>query len=126
MLNMALPTTYTQSFSQLGDFFSKLRDAQAPETFTLQQLKDLGFNSSNYRPFLPLLKSLGFLNAEGIPTKRYHDYRNHSLSREIMGEALKEAYSDIFLIKSNPTSADKKLIEGKLKAITTQVKMLPD
>lgn len=113
---MPLPTSYTQSFSQLGDFFSKLRDAQAPEKFTLQQLKDLGFKSNNHRPFLPLLKSLGFLTADGSPTQRYHDYRNHSLSKDIMGEALKEAYSDIFLIKSNPTAADKKLIEGKFKS----------
>ncbi len=113
---MALPTSYTQAFGQLGDFFSKIRDAQAPDKFTLQQLKDLGFKSNNHRPFLPLLKSLGFLSADGSPTKRYHDYRNHSLSKEIMGEALKEAYSDIFLIKSNPTVGDRKLIEGKFKS----------
>jgi hypothetical protein len=33
-----------------------------------------------------------------------------------MGEALKEAYSDIFLIKAKPTNSDKALIEGKFKS----------
>ena len=62
------------------------------------------------------MKSLGFLSSDGSPTQRYHDYRNHSKSKEIMGEAIKEAYSDIFLIKSNPTDKDKDLVQGKFKS----------
>jgi len=113
---MALPTTYTQAFGLLADFFSKIRDAQAPPKFTNQLLKDMGFESTNHRAFIPLLKSLGFLTADGTPTQRYHDYRNHSMSKKVMGKAIKEAYSDIFLIKANPTAADKPLIEGKFKS----------
>jgi len=113
---MALPTTYTQAFNLLADFFSKIRDAQAPPKFTNQLLKDMGFESSNHRPFIPIMKSLGFLTADGTPTQRYHDYRNHALSKKVMGKAIKEAYSDIFLIKANPTAADRPLIEGKFKS----------
>lgn len=113
---MALPTTYTQAYVQLGEFFSKIRDAQAPDKFTNQILKDLGFKSNNHRPFIPLMKSLGFLASDGTPTQRYHDYRNHSLSKKKMGEALKDAYSDLFLIKEKPTSGDKDLIQGKFKS----------
>lgn len=113
---MALPTTYTQAYGVLGDFFSKIRDAQAPDHFTNQILKDLGFKSNNHRPFIPLMKSLGFLASDGTPTQRYHDYRNHSLSKQKMGEALKDAYSDIFLIKEKPTTSDRDLILGKFKS----------
>lgn len=113
---MALPATYTQTHNQLGEFFSKIRDAQAPDKFTLQLLKDLGYVSTNHRAFLPILKALGFLSADGSPTQRYKDYRNHSASKTTMGEAVKEAYSDIFLIKAKPTAADKALIEGKFKS----------
>jgi len=113
---MALPTTYTQAYGQLGEFFSRIRDAQAPEKFTNIVLRDLGFKSNNHRPFIPLLKSLGFLSSDGTPTQRYHDYRNHSLSKVKMGEAIKEAYSDIFLIKEHPTQKDKELILGKFKS----------
>lgn len=113
---MALPTTYTQETKLLPDFFGKLRDAQAPNKFTLQNIKDFGYKSTNHRAFLPILKALGFLTADGSPTPRYHNYRNHALSKTVMGEALKEAYSDIFLIKAKPTNSDKALIEGKFKS----------
>lgn len=113
---MALPTTYTQAFTLLADFFGKIRDAQAPPKFTNQLLKDIGFESTNHRAFIPLLKSLGFLSADGTPTQRFHDYRNHAMSKKVMGKAIKEAYSDIFLIKANPTASDRPLIEGKFKS----------
>ena len=113
---MALPTTYTQEFKRLGEFFNKIRDAQAPDKFTNQLLLDWGYKSNNHRPFIPILKALGFLSADGTPTQRYREYRNHSASKSIMGEAIKEAYSDIFLIKEKPTSTDKPLIEGKFKS----------
>ncbi|MBL7975129.1 MAG: DUF5343 domain-containing protein [Candidatus Kapabacteria bacterium] len=113
---MGLPTTYTQAHNQLPEFFGKIRDAQAPDKFTLQIIKDFGYKSMNHRAFLPILKSLGFLTADGSPTSRYHDYRNHSASKAIMGQAIKEAYSDIFLIKEKPSVDDKALIEGKFKS----------
>jgi hypothetical protein len=113
---MGLPTSYTQAYGSLEDFFGRIRDAQAPEKFIHQILKDWGYKSNNHRPFIPLLKSLGFLSSDGTPTQRYHEYRNHSKSREIMGEALKEAYSDIFLIKAHPTETDRALIQGKFKS----------
>lgn len=113
---MALPSSYTSSYSTLPEFFGKIRDAQAPDRFTNQILKDLGYKSNNHRPFIPLMKALGFLSADGSPTQRYQEYRNHALSERIMGEAIKEAYSDLFLIKSKPTTKDKDLITGKFKS----------
>jgi hypothetical protein len=113
---MALPTTYTQETKVLPEFFGKIRDAQAPDKFTLQIIKDFGYKSNNHRAFLPLLKALGFLTADGSPTARYHNYRNHALSKSVMGEAIKVTYSDLFLIKAKPTNSDKTLIEGKFKS----------
>ena len=95
---MALSNAYVQIYGQIGDFFSKLQDGQAPDQFTQQHLKDIGFLSSNHRALIPLIKSLGFLTPEGVPTPRYHEYRNRSQAHRIMGEALREAYSDLFFI----------------------------
>ena len=33
-----------------------------------------------------------------------------------MGEALKDAYSDLFVLRATPTDADKSLFEGKFKS----------
>ena len=74
---MALPDVYVQIYGQLPDVFKRLAERAAPAKFTRQYLKDLGFRSSNFNAVLPLLKTLGFLSADGTPTARYHAYRDH-------------------------------------------------
>jgi len=113
---MALTDAYVQVYGQLGDVFARVAEGQAPDRFTRQHLKDLGFTSASFNAVIPLLKALSFLAADGAPTERYHAYRNRSQSRRVMGEALRDAYADLFVIKANPTDADRALIEGKFKS----------
>jgi hypothetical protein len=113
---MALTNSYIQVYGQLPQLFKRISDGQAPEKFTRQHLKDLGFASSNFNAVIPLLKALGFLSSEGVPTQRYLDYRDASQSRKIMANAVRDAYGDLFTIKAHPTSADRNLIEGKFKS----------
>lgn len=114
---MALSNSYVQVYGQLSDFFRRIAEAQAPDKFTRQYLKDLGFASSNFHAVIPLLKNLGFLSSDGIPTSRYLEYRNSARARRIMGEALREAYGDLFTIKERPAEVDRELIEGKFKSV---------
>lgn len=113
---MGLANAYVQGYGKTPKLFAKIRDGQAPDQFTHQLLKDLGFTSTNDRSFIPLLKAIGFLSPDGKPTSRYHAYRDQSRSKAVMAEALREAYQDIFLIKSSPTKDDKKAIKGKFKS----------
>lgn len=113
---MALTNSYVQAVNRIPDIFQRIRDGQAPERFTQQLLKDWGFASTNDRAFIPLLKALGFLSADGKPTARYIDYRDHSRSKQVLGEAVRETYGDIFLIKQNPTNSDRAAVEGKFKS----------
>lgn len=113
---MTLPNVYLQVYGQIPEFFAKIQDGQAPDKFTQQHLKDLGFTSANHRGFIPLLKALGFLTPDGIPTPRYHAYRDRSQASAVMAEALREVYADLFVIKANPTEVDSALIEGKFKS----------
>ena len=113
---MPLTNAYLLPVNRIPDMFQRIRDGQAPERFTHQLLKDWGFSSTNDRAFIPLLKALGFLTTDGKPTARYLDYRDHSRSKLILGEAVREAYGDLFLIKENPTTSDRAAIEGKFKS----------
>ncbi|MGH6785414.1 MAG: DUF5343 domain-containing protein [Novosphingobium sp.] len=113
---MALSSSWVQAANRLPDVFAKIRDGQAPSQVTQQLLKDWGFASSSDRAFIPLLKSLGFLTPSGQPTQRYHDYRDHSRSKAVMADALREAYHDIFLITAKPTKNDQTSITGKFKS----------
>lgn len=113
---MALSKIYVQNYGQFTEMFGALQRGQAPDHFTVEHLKDLGFTSSNHRAFIPLLKALGFLSPDGQPTQRYHEYRNAAQSRVVMGQALRDAYADLFVLRSSPTDADRPVIEGKFKS----------
>lgn len=113
---MALADSYVQTYGQLPEVFKRISEGQAPDKFTRQHLKDLGFTAATFHAVIPLLKTLGFLAPDGTPTSRYHAYRDHSQSRVVLGEALRGAYGDLFTIKSNPTKSDSALIEGKFKS----------
>lgn len=111
-----LTTRYLTSSKNLDDFLTKIVDGVAPEKFTIEHLKSIGFASSNDRAFLPLLKDLGFLSPDGVPTPRYHEYRDRSRSKAVLGEALKDAYEDVFHIREIPTPADRAAVEGLFKS----------
>lgn len=113
---MALTGSWVQSAARVPAVFNKIRDGQAPSAVTIQLLKDWSFTSSSDRAFIPLLKNLGFLSSTGQPTQRYHDYRDHSQSKRVMADALRDAYGDLFLIKAKPTKSDQAAITGKFKS----------
>lgn len=110
-----LTKRYLISAKNIAPIFKKIIDGTAPEKFSNEHLRGLGFKSSNDRAIIPVLKDLGFLTADGTPTQRYHNYRDHSKSKKILGEALKEAYSEIFHLNEKPTESDRQAILGKFK-----------
>jgi hypothetical protein len=61
----------------------RISEGQAPEKFTRRYIKDLGFHYSNFHALIPLLKGLGFLSSDGVPTARYHAYRDQSQATSI-------------------------------------------
>jgi len=59
-------------------------------------LKLIGFKSS-YDTYLPrVLKQLGFVGPDGLPTDKWKAYGVKKESRHVMASALKNAYADLF------------------------------
>jgi hypothetical protein len=104
------------SNKNLPAILQKIVDGAAPDKFTVAHLKGIGFTSSNDQGVLPLLKDLKFLTADGTPTQRYQLYRDKSQSRRVLGDALREAYEDIFHINEHPSDADRQAIIGRFKS----------
>ncbi len=111
-----LTKRYLVSVKNLPHILQQIQKGTAPEVFDHNHLKSLGFTSSNDRGVIPLLKDLGFLNENGSPTQRYKLFRSSQDGPKVLGEALLEAYGDLFHVSANPTDADRGAIEGKFKA----------
>lgn len=111
-----LSSRYMVSNKNLPAIFQKIIEGAAPDKFTVAHLKGIGFTSSNDQGVLPLLKDLKFLTADGAPMPRYHQYRDKSQSRRVLGEALREAYEDLFHINEHPSETDRQAIIGRFKS----------
>lgn len=111
-----LTKRYLTSVKNLPAVFKKVVEGVPPDKFTVSHLKSIGFTSSNDYGIPALMKDLGFLSDDGTPTDRYKEYRDRSRSKVIMGQALKEAYEDLFHVNERPTEADRQAIEGKFKS----------
>jgi hypothetical protein len=111
-----LTKKYLTSVKNLPAVFSKIVEGVPPDKFTVSHLKSIGFTSSNDYGIPALLKDLGFLSDDGTPTDRYKEYRDRSRSKAVLGQALKEAYEDLFHVNERPTEADRQAIEGKFKS----------
>lgn len=115
---MSLPTAYLVTTKNLDGFLNALKTAKAPERVNNKFLQNLEFSSSNDRLFIGLLKSLGFIDDSGVPTKRYFDFLDQTQSARILAESIREAYSDLFAVnlKANELSAEE--VKNKFRTLT--------
>jgi hypothetical protein len=77
--------------------FDKIISASQPERFTQDFLKTkLGYDSGSSRPFIPLLKRLGFISTDGTPTPLYSKFRNEQERGKAMAQAIRQGYKEVF------------------------------
>lgn len=87
---------YTSNGGRFKTFTIKLRDANVPPKVTYQTLEALGFKSNNDRPFIGILRFLGLLDQNNVPTEFWQQYRDKSRSARVLANAVKSAYSNLF------------------------------
>jgi hypothetical protein len=115
---MSLTNTYLVTTRNLEAFLNALQTAQAPERFTTKFLQDLEFSSSNDRLFIGLLKGLGFIDESGAPQQRYFDFLDQTQARQVLAQAIREAYDDLFRINKDAHTLSEEEIKNKLKTLT--------
>jgi hypothetical protein len=98
-----LSKKYLNSVKNLAAVIRKIAESQAPEKFTIEFLKNIGFPDTNDRAVIGLLKDLRFLTEGAVPTQRYYHFKETNGAGYILGEALREAYDDVFMINNNPS-----------------------
>lgn len=111
---MAVPSTYMITANHLPGILEAIQHAGVPPRFTQEFLRSLGYESSNDRAVIGVLKSLGFLDQSGVPTDQYRAYRNRAEAPYILATAIREAYSDLFLAHENAQTLPAERVKGIL------------
>jgi hypothetical protein len=115
---MALPSAYFTSFKNVDAIFAAIKAAQSPPRFTQKFLEGLGFQNSNDRLFVNVLKALGFLNDTGEPIRRYHQYLDLTQSETVLAEAIREAYTDLFRVNNHAENMTTQDVKNKMKTLS--------
>ncbi len=88
---------YTTVPGKLRSLFTKLREVGVPSKVTVRWLTSIGFTSSNDASLLGVLKFIGFVDASGVPTPKWSNYRGTNY-RKVLAEAIREGYIDLFAV----------------------------
>jgi len=117
---MAQDYPYMMSNNKIGPILQKTMTAAKPLKFTHDFLKKLGFTSTNDRAIIPLLKKLHFLNDDGSPTEYYNRLKDKNDLPYVLGERMRDLYSDLFTINTDIHNASDDEIKGAIGRVTGQ------
>lgn len=115
---MSLPNAYLTSFKNTAAILKSIQAAQAPPRFTQKFLEGLGYQNSNDRAIINVLKALGFLDDSGVPTSRYHRYLDQTQSALVLAEGIRDAYEDLFRINRNAQEMSNQDVKNKMKTLS--------
>ena len=115
---MAKELPYLPTYKNVGKLFEKIASAKIPEAFITRYLSDtLGLKGSGDRPLIPLLRTMGFIDATGKPTNEYSKLKNNQLASGAIANGIKVAYSPLFAANENANM----LTLPELKGLVAQV-----
>jgi Family of unknown function (DUF5343) len=114
---MTITEAYFTQAKNTHEIFAAIINAQAPEKFTQKFLYDLGFTGVNDRPFVQVLKALGFIDESGVPKQRYYDYLDEENSKTVLAQGIREAYGDLFAVNQKANELPAVQVKGKLKSL---------
>ncbi len=114
---MPLPHAYTLKTSALPGYFQAMAEAAVPDRFDAAFLAGLGFRFAIDRPFVDILRELGFIADDGTPTERYSRSHAQGTMRQAVAAAIGDAYRDLFTLTDDAFSLSAADIADKLKPL---------
>ncbi|MBI5433909.1 MAG: DUF5343 domain-containing protein [Planctomycetes bacterium] len=115
---MASSLPYVPSNKNVDTLFAKIASAKVPSKFNHNFLQQtIGLKGSNDRAYIPLLRTLGFLDSSGTPTDTYRQLKNTVAAKAAIATGMRTAYAAVFAADE----AAQSLSPEKLKGLVAQV-----
>lgn len=109
---------YVDSYGQIKELLKKIKEAAVPPKFTQDFVSMvLGLKSSSFRPMIPLLKRIRFIDENNVPTQHYIDFRDESKAGGVMAYAVKIAYPELFSANEYAHKLPKDQVIAKLVSV---------
>ncbi|HEX8450566.1 MAG TPA: DUF5343 domain-containing protein [Longimicrobium sp.] len=109
---------YIISNNKIEPILAKIRSAAKPERFSREFLKKMGFTASNDRAMVTVMRDLGFVGETGSPTEYYDRLRDATDWKVVLGERVKDLYSDLYALNTEIHNATDDEIKGAISRIT--------
>jgi hypothetical protein len=106
------------SNNKIEPILRRIRTAAKPEKLGQELLSTWGFTASNDRAMPRVLKALGFLNDNGVPTAYYDRLRDSNDWKSVLAERIKETYADLYAMDGNIHKATEAELKGAISRIT--------
>jgi hypothetical protein len=110
---------YTSNTARIKTLFEKVKSSGVPDKITLKLLSAWGFKSKNDRPFLPILKFIGFVDSSGAPTELYKAFRSDKTGPAVLAQALRQSYATLFHLYPDAYQKDNEALRHFFSSNTT-------
>jgi hypothetical protein len=88
---------YVLATGRIEPLFQKIQEAQIPPRFTQDFLDaKLGLKGGSATPLIPLLKRIGFLENDGLPTDLYRKFRNPEMTGAALAQGIRKGYAELY------------------------------
>lgn len=88
---------YTGVPGKLKILLGKIRTVGVPTKVTIQWLKTLGFTSSNDQTLIGVLRFVGLIDPNNVPTAKWTQFRGNN-HKSVLGQAIREGYSELYAV----------------------------
>lgn len=105
---------YLNTYKNVGKLFEKIHAAKRPEALTNRFLYDtLGLKSTNDRPLITLLKTLGFLDGSGKPTPAYDALKaEKKIAAQAIAQGIRRGYAPLFEANEKANELGREQLKG--------------
>jgi hypothetical protein len=111
---------YVYAVTHIDDFFRKMQDTGRPDKLTqTYAIKNWNLpNNGQYSAVIELLKSMKFLDSEGVPQELYSQFQHPRLAGKAVGHGIKNAYPSLFRVHPRANEMDRDEITGFIRQNT--------
>jgi hypothetical protein len=117
-LNMGMLKKSLYSPENLKSYLDAIRKTEEPEVFDNKFFQKLGFQGKIDNSFIEVLMELGFLSEDSKPTITYYRFLDETQSKKILAEAIRNVYSDLFILDEKANELNFGTIKNKMKMIS--------